>query len=82
MVRNMLCENDFKNLEAREDPGVFKEAKREQARAPKKPAKRVAGRIFKIKTGEKVFTMISMDDITEAEALKFVQGKWANAEIV
>lgn len=38
-------------------------------------------RIFKIEAGGKVFTMISMEDITVEEALRFVRGKWYGAKI-
>lgn len=39
-------------------------------------------RIFKIKVQDRQFTMISMADISEAEALRFVRGKWAMAEVL
>lgn len=38
-------------------------------------------KIFKVQVGDKVFTMISMSDITEKQALDFVRGKWAGAEV-
>lgn len=38
-------------------------------------------KIFKVQVGDKTFTMISMTDITESEALDFVRGKWANAKV-
>lgn len=39
-------------------------------------------RIFKIKVQDRQFTMISMTDISNAEALRFVRGKWETAEVL
>lgn len=39
-------------------------------------------KIFKVRARGKAFTMISLEDITEDEAERFVSGKIKNSEIV
>jgi hypothetical protein len=38
-------------------------------------------KIWRVTVKNKSFSMISMNDITRIEALKFVRAKWADAEV-
>lgn len=81
VVRHLFCEDGAQAMEERSDSAVFGKADRGEAGAVAKPFESLAKRIFRIQARGRTCTMISMEDITEAEALNFIRGKWHGAKI-
>lgn len=82
MVGHLFRKDGTQAMGERSDSTVFGKVTGGEAGASTKPSEPMAKRIFRVKARGKTCTMISMEDITEAEALRFVRGKWANAQIV
>lgn len=68
-------------MDERSDSAVFGKAAGGEAGASSGPFEPLAKRIFRIEARGKTCTMISMEDITEAEALRFCGGKWNGAKV-
>lgn len=81
VARHLFCEDGTQAVETGQDTRVFSRVAGGEAGASPSPPESLAKRIYRVKTRGKACTMISMEDITEAEALEFVRGKWCDAEI-